>query len=172
VLSLLSEVIAAHMTDAVVHVHGPRSDDLTGLGNRRHYDERLAAEVARACASGRDLSLCLFDLSSADGAQRSDAALLAVARVLECVRDSDEAFRIGPEEFAVLLPFTPLDAARSVAGRIAAQIASAGVGDGLLRACYGVADVRGPDPLTLHATAAAELTALKHVRRATVPRAA
>ncbi len=64
-LELLSGLIAAHMSHAslfAVEVHGGRHDALTGLLNRRAYEERLAVEVARATRYAWPLTLCLLDL--------------------------------------------------------------------------------------------------------------
>ena len=64
-LELLSGLIAAHMSHAklfAAEVHGGRHDALTGLLNRRAYEERLPVEIARASRFGWPLSLCLLDL--------------------------------------------------------------------------------------------------------------
>ena len=87
ILGLLSSVIAAHMAHATdfeaAHRDG-RHDSLTGLPNRRFFDEHLNGEVARARRLGAPLTLCLFDL---DGFKRVNDQLGHAAgdRVLRAV---------------------------------------------------------------------------------------
>jgi diguanylate cyclase (GGDEF)-like protein len=147
VLLVLSEMIGTHPAVG----HSFRCDPLTGLGNRRQYDERLPREVAAAIGSGKPLSLCLLALR---GDRPGDDALCAVARILQSLRESDDAFRIGADEFAVLLPGTSLLGGRIVAERLADRIGSAA---GALSASCGVAAIADPDPERLHAAAKAEL---------------
>ncbi len=87
-------------------------DGLTGLANRRRFDERLDAEWRRAQRSGEPLALALFDVdhfkayNDGLGHPAGDACLRSVAGVfLEGVkRPADLAARYGGEEFVVLLP--------------------------------------------------------------------
>jgi GGDEF domain-containing protein len=162
VLALLCEVVAAHLEQAQQNEtleREARRDQLTGLGNGGYYDQRLAREVTAAVGAGRHLSLCLLEL---DGDFDGDEGLCAVARILQGLRESDDAFRIGEREFAVLLPGTSLLGGRVVAERLADRIA--GIGHGQLSARYGVAAMTDADPRLLHA-AAAQLMA----RSAAVP---
>jgi diguanylate cyclase (GGDEF)-like protein len=152
VLRLLCEVVAAHLEQAQQDEtieRAARRDQLTGLGNGAYYDQRLAREVDAAVGAGRHLSLCLLEL---DGDSEGDEGVWAVARILQGLRESDDAFRIGEREFAVLLPGTSLLGGRVVAERLADRIA--GVGHGRLSARYGVAAMTDPDPRRLHAAAA------------------
>jgi diguanylate cyclase (GGDEF)-like protein len=152
VLRLLCEVVAAHLEHTEQHetlARAARRDQLTGLGNGGYYDQRLAREVHAAAAAGRHLSLCLLEL---DGDADGEEGLCEVARILQSLRESDDAFRIGEREFAVLLPGTSLLGGRVVAERLADRIA--GIGLGRLSARYGVAAMTDPDPRRLHAAAA------------------
>jgi diguanylate cyclase (GGDEF)-like protein len=152
VLGLLCEVVAAHLEQAEQHEtleRAARRDQLTGLGNGGYYDQRLAREVTAAIGAGRHLSLCLLEL---DGDSEGDEELCAVARILQALRESDDAFRIGEREFAVLLPGTSLLGGRVVAERLVDRVA--GIGPGRLSARCGVAAMSDPDPRHLHAAAA------------------
>jgi diguanylate cyclase (GGDEF)-like protein len=101
------------------------TDPLTGLGNHRHFHERLARELDHALRSDRPLALCLVDIDDFKrvndrfGHPAGDRVLSQVATRL---RQSGEAFRLGGDEFAVLLPGSEageaLTAARSIVERI------------------------------------------------------
>jgi diguanylate cyclase (GGDEF)-like protein len=106
-----------------------RVDALTGLGNRRAFDEALAGELARAARNGRPLSLVVGDLdqfkaiNDRHGHLAGDACLRQVAAVVtDTVRRPDACFRWGGDEFALLLADTDLDGARLVGTRVAAAI--------------------------------------------------
>jgi diguanylate cyclase (GGDEF)-like protein/PAS domain S-box-containing protein len=107
-----------------------RTDPLTGLGNRRRFDEHLEAEVARAARSGEPLSLVLCDVDNFKrfndryGHQAGDECLATVARALETVvrRPADLAARYGGEEFALVLPGTSAEGASSVGERLRAAV--------------------------------------------------
>ena len=102
------------------------TDPLTGLGNHRHFHERLARELEHALRYGRPLALCLVDvddfkrINDRFGHPTGDRVLSQVATRL---RQSGEAFRLGGDEFAVLLPgyeeSEALTAAESIVDRIA-----------------------------------------------------
>jgi len=104
---------------------GALHEPLTGLYNRRHFMERLAAELAASQRHGRALSLLLLDLdhfrrtNERYGHLAGDEALRAVAFALQgAVRKEDVVARFGGEEFVVLLRETPLTGAKTLAERI------------------------------------------------------
>jgi diguanylate cyclase (GGDEF)-like protein/putative nucleotidyltransferase with HDIG domain len=83
------------------------TDPLTGLGNHRHFHERLERELAEAERGGREFSLCLVDvddfkrINDLFGHPAGDRVLSRLATTL---RQNGEAFRLGGDEFALLLP--------------------------------------------------------------------
>lgn len=106
-----------------------RRDPLTGVANRRAFDERLAAEHARCVRYGRPFSLAMVDLdhfklvNDTHGHQAGDLALVTVANILVAqLRTSDIVGRYGGEEFVLMLPETPSDPALLVADRCRTKI--------------------------------------------------
>jgi diguanylate cyclase (GGDEF)-like protein len=107
-----------------------RHDALTGLFNRRHFDEMKEAEFQRALRSGQPLSLLICDIDHFKafndhyGHARGDQCLREVAQVIRSVitRSGDVLARIGGEEFTVLLPNTSEADARQVAERVRAAV--------------------------------------------------
>ncbi|RKP48377.1 sensor domain-containing diguanylate cyclase [Trinickia fusca] len=104
-------------------------DGLTGIANRRFFEGRLSDEFSRWQRYGGDLSVLLFDLdhfkdiNDRYGHAVGDAVLRVMAqRVGEAVRAQDTFGRFGGEEFALLLPCTPLAEAMVVAEKIRTTI--------------------------------------------------
>jgi diguanylate cyclase (GGDEF)-like protein len=100
-------------------------DGLTGLFNRRHFDEKLAEEFSHARACDWPLSVMFADLdhfkrvNDSYGHQAGDEVLRASAQILkDSLRDGDVVARYGGEEFVVLLPGTNLPEALNVAERV------------------------------------------------------
>lgn len=106
-----------------------RIDSLTGLGNRRAFDEALAAEISRARRSSAALSVVILDvddfkqINDGFGHLNGDRCLREVAaRLSETARASDSVFRWGGDEFVVLLPESSYHGAVRVAERMEAVI--------------------------------------------------
>ncbi|MDX6608863.1 MAG: diguanylate cyclase [Solirubrobacterales bacterium] len=168
-LELLSNLIVAHMSHAslfVTEVHGGRHDALTGLLNRRTYEERLPVEIGRASRYAWPLSLCLLDLNGFKkindtlGHPSGDRTLQQVAALLDELRLADDSFRIGGDEFAILMPKTCREDAEGAADRLCKSITEIGMSDGSLGASFGVAEGAN-DPAVLHAMADERLLAAK-----------
>ena len=108
-----------------------RHDPLTGLSNRRHFDEIKEDEFQRALRSGKPLSLLICDIdyfkafNDHYGHATGDQCLRAVAHAMNAAiaRSGDVLARIGGEEFAILLPATSETAAMQVAERVRLAVA-------------------------------------------------
>lgn len=108
-----------------------RHDPLTGLANRRAFDDFLFQAFARAQRYGRRLSLLTIDVdyfkkyNDAFGHPAGDEVLKIIARTFtDAARESDLVARTGGEEFAIVLPETDVPGARALGERIRAEIAS------------------------------------------------
>jgi diguanylate cyclase (GGDEF)-like protein len=108
------------------------TDPLTGLYNRRLFGESLEKELNRARRYGQPLGLVILDLhdfkevNDKHGHPRGDDVLRATAATLKkALRTSDFAFRIGGDEFALLLPQTDSAQALALSRRVGAAFAEA-----------------------------------------------
>ena len=106
-------------------------DGLTGLFNRRHFEDALGLELQRARSFGQTLCLAMLDVDHFkrinDGFSHvvGDAVLRTIAQVLQReLRASDVAARYGGEEFGLILPHTALDGARIAAEKVRVAIAT------------------------------------------------
>jgi diguanylate cyclase (GGDEF)-like protein len=114
----IAQLLAAVVGSALIRVElldrlasASTTDRLTGLPNRKAWDERAARELQRASRSGNPVSLALLDLdhfrayNDAHGHAAGDALLKScAARWWDRVRSIDILARLGGEEFALLLP--------------------------------------------------------------------
>ncbi len=132
-------------------------DPLTGLANRRRFDE----EVERCRRSG-DGALLVLDVDGLKlvndrlGHDAGDQVLKEVARVIRSAsRETDTAARIGGDEFGVVLPGAPLALAQGIAERIRSDVAVVavrpGIGTGGLAVgvSVGVAGAAESDPVRI-----------------------
>jgi diguanylate cyclase (GGDEF)-like protein/PAS domain S-box-containing protein len=107
------------------------SDGLTGLANRRSFDQTLAMEWSRAQRTKKPLSLLFADVdhfklyNDLHGHQKGDECLRAVASVIgeNALRPADLSARYGGEEFATIMPETDQKGARKVAERLRSVLA-------------------------------------------------
>jgi two-component system, cell cycle response regulator len=123
------------------------TDSLTGIRNRRAFDERLEDSFEHARRYERPLSLVVLDvdlfkhINDTRGHDTGDAVLRGVAHlVASCSRATDFVARIGGEEFAVVLPETPLFEAMQFAEKIRARIATTPVAGLDVTVSLGVAN--------------------------------
>ncbi|MBA4797489.1 MAG: PleD family two-component system response regulator [Rhizobiales bacterium] len=105
------------------------TDALTGLHNRRYLDTHLRTLFARAKVRGRPLTICITDIdrfkqvNDVYGHDAGDEVLKEFAgRIRSTVRGADLACRFGGEEFVVVMPDTPAEAAAAVAERLRGMI--------------------------------------------------
>jgi diguanylate cyclase (GGDEF)-like protein len=151
------------------------TDPLTGLFNRRKFDETLNQEVSRALRYG-PVSLAVIDLdyfksvNDRYGHQAGDDALKAVAKVLQAsCRTTDTCARLGGDEFGIILPHSDANAAEVVRRRIQYQIARTLVpmanGEVRIGLSIGVATLPGDASNTAGLIAAAD-AAMYQVKQA------
>jgi diguanylate cyclase (GGDEF)-like protein len=107
-----------------------RIDELTGLFNRRHFEERLKEEISRHSRYGDVFSIFMLDLDNFKnyndlyGHPAGDILLNQIGKIIKgSLRNIDKAFRYGGDEFVVILPQTNKDDAYVVAERVRAQLA-------------------------------------------------
>ena len=130
-LEQLASQIAMPIENACLYArteHLARVDSLTGLLNRRSLDEILSNEIGRHSRYGGSFSLIILDLdlfksfNDTFGHLAGDELLRQIGAIMKnTVREADQAFRYGGDEFAILLPQTSPDAALKVAERIRQQ---------------------------------------------------
>jgi diguanylate cyclase (GGDEF)-like protein len=114
------------------------SDGLTGLANRRYFDQHLDIEMKRAIRDQSPIALVMVDVdyfkkfNDHHGHVGGDACLQTVARAVLASqnRPGDVAARFGGEEFAILLPGTNLNGALAVAESVRAAIAGLQIAHG------------------------------------------
>jgi diguanylate cyclase (GGDEF)-like protein len=125
-LQLLRKPILLEFEELEKLRHSAATDPLTGLKNRRMFEEYLGREINRSSRYGGSFVLLLLDLrkfklaNDTYGHATGDEILRSVARAtVETIRGSDIACRIGGDEFAILLPQIERAGAEALAERIA-----------------------------------------------------
>ncbi len=105
------------------------SDSLTGVYNRRHFEQTLNQEVERHRRYKQDISLIMLDvdhfkkINDTWGHQAGDTVLRGIAEtIVDAVRQTDYCARYGGEEFVILLPHTNRDSALLLADRLRQNI--------------------------------------------------
>jgi len=166
-LKLLSSIVAIALHKAHSYPR-PRYDSthdaLTGLENRRAFEERVLTELGRSKRYGQSFSLALLDLdgfqtaSDRLGVATGEQILRDIAAILKAqTRVIDACFRLSGDEFAVVMPGTALEGACILAERCRAQITEAKLGDNGITSSFGVVESTGEvaaDELVTRALAA------------------
>jgi diguanylate cyclase (GGDEF)-like protein/PAS domain S-box-containing protein len=124
------------------------TDALTGLRNRRAFEDRISSEFSAAARSGRPLTLICMDVDNFKrrndtyGHAAGDDALRRIGRILvEQIRHEDIAARIGGEEFAILMPGEGLEGALLLSERIQGCLRSEDCGPRPLTVSVGISTV-------------------------------
>jgi len=133
-LQRLATIVAICLENTTNHERLKRvglTDSLTGVNNRRFFDQRLEEELARSLRSREPLACLFIDIdhfkqtNDAHGHQVGDSVLRNVARLIrEQLRNSDVLGRYGGEEFSALLINTESRTAHDIAERIRIAIES------------------------------------------------
>jgi diguanylate cyclase (GGDEF)-like protein len=165
-MRVLGQIVAIALHRAYTYPR-PRYDSLldalTGLGNRRAFDERLDAELNRNRRFSHSFSLALIALDGLEtaidrvGQAAGDAMLRRVATILkQHTRMIDGCFRIRSDELAIVMPGTSLEGARIVADRCRAHSIESRACDAAVHIGFGVvaADDETPVQILARATAA------------------
>ena len=134
ILERIASQIASQIKNSRLYseaVRMTRIDELTGLYNRRAMDEMIAREVDYCSRYDALFSLIILDIDSLKlindnyGHLVGDEFLRQVGSTLRnAIRSTDQAFRYGGDEFAIILPQTPVDTAVEVAERVRRQLAA------------------------------------------------
>ncbi len=149
-LRLLAQII-------VIPLHKTRSfprprydnthDALTGLLNRRAFEERVGVELARRNRYAQSFSLAFVDLDGFNtandrfGEAAGDELLRTIGTILaKHTRVMDACFRLGGDEFAIVMPGTAFEGARIVVERCRTHIIEANLLDGTVTASVGIVE--------------------------------
>lgn len=134
----LCDVVATAVRNAMLYSEVEElaaRDRLTGLYNRRLFEEQLEVAVARSVRTGEELSLLVVDvdglkrINDLGGHQAGDKALCALAEALRTTtRATDVCCRLGGDEFAAILPASGSEAALVVAERAQDRLTELGRG--------------------------------------------
>jgi len=131
--SLVKARVRSHM-EILAHMRAIKrlglTDPLTGMPNRRNFDDRMSIEWRRAIREKKPISLLIMDIDNFKayndtyGHLQGDSLLIAVAQVLlrSVKRPADISARIGGEEFVMLLPDTGYGPARAIAEGIRSNV--------------------------------------------------
>lgn len=177
VLRLLAQIIAIALHRAFTYPKPPvdvHTDPLTGLANKRAFDERILAELARNKRYGHSFSLAQLKLDGLEtvsdrfGQAGYDDVVRAVANILRtATRAIDACFRLAADEFAIVLPGTSLEGAQILVERCRTQINAVPHCDNTVVASFGVVAAAAETADELLARASEKMSSDKQHRRRT-----
>lgn len=176
-LRLLANIVSIALHRTRAYPRPPKDnthDALTGLLNRRAFEERVDVELARRTRYSQTFSLAILDLEGFDtandrfGQAAGDELLRNVAAVLnKHTRVMDAVFRLGGDDFAIMMPGTPLEGAKTFTERCRQHIADAKLCEGTVTASLGVVEAaEGETVAQLTERVDAALRTDKNARRA------
>jgi diguanylate cyclase (GGDEF)-like protein len=149
-----------------------RTDALTGVFNRRHFAEEARRELERARRRGTVPGVVLLDvdhfkrINDVHGHPVGDAVLTDVAYAMRSeLREYDVVYRLGGEEFVVVLPGADIERTREIAERLRRSVASVNTGGISVTMSFGAAAVSGSEVRFPHVYAEAD-AALYAAKRA------
>ena len=174
-LEKVASQIAAPIENAQLYARAEqraRVDELTGLFNRRHFEERLKEEIERHSEYGQVFSLFMVDLDNfkthndIHGHPSGDKLLNQIGRIIESsIRSIGQAFRYGGDEFVTILPHTTTKDAYQVAERLRNHVDSEMKARGSVVTCsIGLAGYPSDGATSDQLVNAAD-TALYHAKR-------
>ncbi len=100
------------------------TDSLTGLGNHRAFQDDLRRELARASRTAQPLSVAMMDIdefkvvNDSYGHARGDEVLSEIGNLMSFVRGEDRSYRVGGDEFALIMPNTDAKSASQALNRL------------------------------------------------------
>ncbi len=182
ILAAVEESRALRRRDTMVRwlEREARTDHLTGLSNRRAFDERLAAACQDARSRGEPIALITVNVTGtrqvneAYGHQAGDAMIRRASRAIaRCVRGGDFAARIGGDDFGVMVQAGDSELARRMARRIAHEIERLNAedrdGDIPVSVSFGIFSGTGCEPAELLSAAEQRLFTGSSSRPALLP---
>lgn len=176
VRNVLTQLHGLRERDRLGHLSA--KDALTGLPNRRSFDQSLRREWTRAVQEGRQFGLLMIDidhfklLNDTAGHPEGDRRLRQVARILQqsMRRGNDMVARYGGEEFAVILPGSGASDAQALAERMRSAVQQAALGSpapaGMVTVSIGIGHCEARLELTPQALLEAADAALYEAKRA------
>jgi diguanylate cyclase (GGDEF)-like protein len=148
------------------------TDSLTGLGNHRAYQEDLERELARVKRHGGTLSLAVLDIDNFKGVNdrmghvHGDRVLAALGDLLRELRTEDRSFRLGGDEFGIIL--APMAGAATAMEHLRQDAPARLYGATLSIGIASTIEGHSVDAISLRAQADAALYAAKHFGRNSV----
>ena len=133
------------------------TDGLTGLSNHRAFQEDLRREVSRAARNGQPITIAMMDvddfkeINDSEGHAKGDQVLAELAGLMSYVRSQDRAYRVGGDEFALIMPETGPDEAGTALERLRVAVEDGLPGTSMSIGYASTRDAVSPEILRDHA---------------------